>query len=83
MTTETKTTTCYGRFDSVANNCQAWYETATRDAGRRAKQLRALGFSVSVSPMGPQVTGVGVVKMTLVTVDGMTSVPQPERTVRL
>jgi len=46
--------------------CQESYETASRDAGRRAKELRNLGYAVSVSAMGPQVTGLGVIKLTLV-----------------
>jgi hypothetical protein len=46
--------------------CQASYETASRDAGRRAKQLRQLGYQVSVSSLGPQVTRVGTIKTTLV-----------------
>jgi len=63
---------------------QEWYETASRDAGRRARQLRELGFSVSVCGMGSQVTSVGRVNMTLLTVhDGdMDSIPSVP-TVRL
>lgn len=50
------------------NWCQETYETASRDAGRRAKQLRAdpRGFIVRVGSMGPQVTSVGTVKLTMV-----------------
>jgi len=50
----------------TANWCQETYETASRDAGRRARQLRKAGFVVFVSPLGPQVTRVGTVKLTLV-----------------
>jgi hypothetical protein len=46
--------------------CQETYETASKDAGKRAKQLRLLGYVVSVSALGPQVTPVGVIKLTLV-----------------
>jgi hypothetical protein len=49
-----------GRF------CQETYETPFRDAARRARQLRLAGYQVAVGPMGPQVTPVGVVKLTLV-----------------
>jgi hypothetical protein len=54
---------------SQVNNgrwCQKTYETASRDAGRRARQLRQAGYQVAVAPMGPQVTPVGVIKLTLV-----------------
>jgi len=54
---------------SQVNNgrwCQESYETATRDAGKRAKQLRQLGYQVTVGAMGPQVTPVGVIKLTMV-----------------
>ena len=46
--------------------CQESYETASRDAGRRAKQLRKLGYQVSVSAMSFQVTPLGSLKLTLV-----------------
>ena len=47
--------------------CQESYETPSRDAGKRAKQLRILGYHVTVSPLGPQVTPLGSsIKTTLV-----------------
>jgi len=46
--------------------CQETYETSTRDAGRRAKELRAKGYTVSVSPLGMQVTPLGLIKLTMV-----------------
>lgn len=46
--------------------CQESYETASRDAGRRAKHLREAGYSVSVASLGLQVTSLGTVKLTLV-----------------
>lgn len=52
---------------------QEWYETASGDAGVRARQLRKLGYRVYSSAMGPQVTNVGVVKMTLVDIEPGTS----------
>jgi hypothetical protein len=45
---------------------QETYETATRDAAKRAKLLRQAGYLVCVGAMGPQVTPVGVVKLTMV-----------------
>lgn len=48
------------------NWCQETYETASRHARIRAKQLRKAGYKVSTSPMGPQVTKVGTVKLTMV-----------------
>jgi hypothetical protein len=58
---------CYGQVNS-GRFCQEWYESASRDARRRARQLRAAGYDVTVAPMGPQMTGVGVIRMTLVDV---------------
>ena len=62
-----KTITCYGQVNQ-GRWCQEHYETASRDAGRRAKELRKLGYVVTVVGMGDQVTGVGHVKMTMVDV---------------
>lgn len=64
-TMTTTTPTCYGQVNGGAW-CQEWYETASRDAGRRARQLRAAGYRVTVEAMGEQVTSVGRVKMTVV-----------------
>jgi len=58
---------CYGQYASP-NIVQEVYETASRDAGRRVRQLRKAGFQAVSSPMGPQVTPVGVVKLTMVTI---------------
>lgn len=57
--------TCHSQINQ-GRWCQEWYETASRDAGRRARQLRKLGYRVAVESMGTQVTSVGLVKMTLV-----------------
>ena len=46
--------------------CQESYETASRDATRRARQLREAGYQVSVSSLGGQVTPLGVIRTTLV-----------------
>ena len=46
--------------------CQESYETASRDAVKRARLLRQLGYVVSVAPLGPQVTQAGVIKTTLI-----------------
>ena len=53
---------------NTCNWCQETYETASRDAGRRSKQLRALGYAVSVFSMGHQVTPLGSIKLTMVDV---------------
>ena len=55
---------CYGQYGN-----QEWYESASGDARRRAAALRKDGFRVFASSMGPQVTPVGLVKMTLLTID--------------
>ena len=60
------------------------YETSSRDARRRASELRKLGFRVVASPLGPQVTSVGVVKMTMLTIyHNGREVPAPEKVVSL
>jgi hypothetical protein len=46
--------------------CQESYETASYHAGIRANNLRKAGYQVSVSPMGLQLTRVGLIKLTLV-----------------
>lgn len=60
-----KTPTCFLQVNS-GRWCQESYETASRDAGRRAKELRAAGYQVTVASLGPQITGVGSIKLTLV-----------------
>lgn len=60
---------CYGQ--TLFPDCvQEVYETASYDAARRSKQLRQAGFRVISSPIGPQVTNVGVVRMTMLTAYG-------------
>jgi hypothetical protein len=83
MANSKSTTTCYGRV-LTRRSCDEWYETATRDAGKRAKALRKLGFRVFVQGMGSQVTNVGLVNMTLVSImhDGTNIPPEPEKLVR-
>lgn len=56
---------CYGQVNQGLW-CQEWYESSSRDAGRRTRQLRKLGYDAVSSAMGEQVTDVGRVKMTLV-----------------
>jgi hypothetical protein len=58
---------CYGIVGNERWR-QEWYETASRDAPRRAKELRALGFRVSVIAMGCQLAGVGKVGLSLVNI---------------
>ncbi len=48
------------------NWCQESYETASRDAGRRAKILRNLGYQVRTGSLGSQVTQYGTVKLTMI-----------------
>lgn len=61
----TKTITNYGGARTI-KWAQEIYETSSRDAGVRAKQLRKLGYKVIVSSLGMQVTSVGYIKMTMV-----------------
>lgn len=79
---EGKMITCYQR---VGGNgwTQEMYETASRDAGKRARELRKAGYRVTVSGLGSQVTNVGRVNMTMVDIRGETTPPMPERLVRL
>lgn len=58
---------CYGQTNS-GTRCQEFYETRSRDAGRRARALRRLGYEAHSGSMGMQVTGVGRVRMTLVNI---------------
>ncbi len=64
-----ETVTCYGQ--TIGHNwVQEWYETWSRHARKRAKQLRDSGFYVAVSPGSMQVTDVGRVKMSLLSAYG-------------
>lgn len=56
---------CYSRTCG-AGWCQEWYESASRDARKRASNLRSLGYRVHVSSMGRQVTPLGSLAMSLV-----------------
>ena len=78
-----KTETCYGLTRTRACQ-QEWYETASRDAGRRARVLRKQGFRVFVEGMGGQVTSVGRVAMTLVSIlaEAGEQIPAPARVER-
>jgi hypothetical protein len=60
--------TCYGQT-VTRNSTQEWYDSASGDARRRAAEIRKAGLKVSVAPMGSQVTPVGTVKMTLVSIE--------------
>lgn len=62
-----KEITCYGQ--TIGNGwAQEVYETASRDAGTRTRELRKAGYRTVTSAMGEQVTGVGRVKLTMVTI---------------
>lgn len=56
---------CCGQVNN-GNWCQETYETASRYAAKRAKQLRAAGYVVRVQSMGSQVTPLGLLKLTCV-----------------
>lgn len=66
---ENTTPICYGqtRFHGHA---QEFYETASKHAGIRARQLRKAGFEVRTASLGYQVTNVGSVKMTILNAAG-------------
>lgn len=84
----TNQVTCYLSV-SGHNWRQEHYETASRDASKRARQLRKLGYHVSVSSLGNQVTNVGRVKMSMVSVYtadtglDIVDVPKPDREIRI
>jgi hypothetical protein len=80
----TKPVTCYSKVRGWDWQ-QEIYESASRDAGRRAKQLRKLGFTITTSPMGLQVTRVGLVKLTMLNVHHPEAreIPDPDRIERL
>jgi hypothetical protein len=59
--------TCYGQVNQ-GSWCQETYETKSRDAGRRTRQLRKAGYEATSSSIGFQVTRVGSVKLTMVTI---------------
>ncbi len=75
---------CYGSPVRGRDFQQEWYETAARTARIRAMKLRKAGFNVSVSNMGSQVTDVGRVNMTMVSIFNIpydVVVPAPARIV--
>ena len=65
--TETKKMACCSQVNQ-GMWCQETYESSTRDAGRRVRQLKREGFRAFSSPMGSQVTPLGVIKLTMVDV---------------
>lgn len=79
-----KDVTCYGLTRTRACQ-QEWYDTASRDAGQRARNLRKQGFRVFVEAMGGQVTSVGRVAMTLVSIlaEAGEEIPAPVRLERV
>jgi hypothetical protein len=65
------------------DHVQETYETASGHAAIRARQLRKAGFRAFVEAMGLQVTGVGLLKLSLVTAYGdMDNLP-PVKTERI
>lgn len=66
--TATATIECMGHPVNTGRLCQETYESASRFAGRRARELRKLGYRVVTSGMGPQVTRFGIITLTLVSI---------------
>ena len=60
--------TCYGATQGPDWR-QEVYETASRDAGKRAREVRKAGFQVVTAGMGTQVTPMGTVKLSIVTIE--------------
>ena len=59
---------------------QEMYDTGNPEIKRRACELRALGYDVKVSSLGMQVTSVGLVKTTMITVwDADERYPSPNK----
>jgi hypothetical protein len=68
-TNDSKTPICLLQV-FFGDHVQESYETASGHAAVRARQLRKAGFRVAVSAMGSQVTGVGLIKLSLLTAYG-------------
>jgi len=65
MKTEKTNPICYLQVND-GRWCQEHYDSTTRHAAIRARELRRGGYIVRVSALGPQVTSVGVCRMTMV-----------------
>jgi hypothetical protein len=73
---------CYGIYGNSTR--QEYYETRSRDAGRRARQLRKLGYRVTTGSIGPQVTKVGIVNLTSVNIyNPDDNLPEPDKLERI
>lgn len=59
--------TCYLQVRG-RNGIQETYETSSRHAGQRARQLRKAGYRCSASALGLQVTAVGLIKLTVLNI---------------
>jgi hypothetical protein len=59
--------TCYLQVRG-RNSIQETYETASRHAAKRARQLRKVGYRCVASALGLQVTAVGLIKLTVLTI---------------
>jgi hypothetical protein len=68
-TSSNKTPVCFLQIP-FGDHVQETYETASGHAAMRARQLRKAGFRAFVESMGSQVTGVGLLKLSLVTAYG-------------
>ena len=47
---------------------QEWFDTGTGESRSRARQLRKFGYQVISSSMGNQVTDVGLIRRTMLTI---------------
>ena len=71
--------TCYERTGGQ-DWVEEWYRTESRHAGRRASQLKKLGFRVQIIDAGSLITKFGFLNMTRVSVrgHGAHEVPTPQ-----
>ncbi len=66
-TATTKPIACCSQVNT-GHWCQETYETAAREAGRRVRQLKRVGYEAYSDSLGPQVTPLGVIKLSIVSI---------------
>lgn len=66
-TKTTKNVICYSQSNQ-GKWCQEYYDTFSGDARKRVKILRKEGYEVTADYMGKQITHIGGVKMTRLTI---------------
>ena len=54
--------------ERTAEMVQEWYETGSRECRARARMLRKQGYRVVVQNMGDQITSVGRIRCTMLTI---------------